>query len=284
MIDFIDNDQFDRLLKMVNLNIIESRKLEMDVVHGGIMHICHDESFIHEDDEYKTFHVAFNSPYPGINVFRDMLYDNHEFVMRSSIREALNDMVKLNLTDGDGFISDEDAESVIEASRLGAYIFTLTFNIRLYEENIRNTTFSTFADYAVDESAFYLAPGVARLLSHLVDDEKLYRPFETELWMKLIEITKKIYEIGVKNEVYYADYEVMVILILILFGYIDGTVDIHQVTYNVTEYNEDDGFTITNIQEPIARKSSYYDSDGNVVSTKFDDDAYELFKKMKGIN
>lgn len=284
MMEIISNEGLETLLKMVNLNIEKSRKIELDTIDGGKIHVNHDNLLIRENDAYKTFYVAFNSPYPGMNIFRDMLYDNHEFTMHSNIQDALNDMIRLYLTDSNGSISDEDAETVIKRSNFEAYAVSITFNTHLYEENIRDTTFSIFADYVVDEDKFFLAPGVVRLLSHLVVDENMYRPFETELWMKLIDITKKIYEIGKKNEMYYADYEVMLILILILLGYIDGTIYIYQVVYNVTGYNEENGFNISNIREPIARTSAYYDSNGDVVTTKFDDDAYELFKKMKGID
>ena len=283
MMEFISNDYLEALLKMVNLNIEKSRKIEIDTIDGGKIHVNHDNSLIRENDAYKIFYVAFNSPYPGMNIFRDMLYDNHEFTMHSNIQDALNNMIRLYLTDSDGSISDEDAETVIKGSNFEAYVVSITFNAHLYEENIRDTTFNIFADYVVDEDKFFLAPGVARLLSHLVVDEEMYCPFETELWMKLIDMTKKIYEIGKKNEMYYADYEVMLILILILLGYIDGTIYIYQVVYNVTGYNEENGFNISNIREPIARTSAYYDSNGDVVTTKFDD-AYELFKKMKGID
>lgn len=284
MMEFLNRNQLEQMIKSVNLSIEKSRKIELDTIDGSKIHINHDNSLIRENDVYRTFYVTFNSPYPGMNIFRDMLYDNHEFTMRSNIQDALDDMIRLYLTDSDGSISDKDAETVISGSNFGAYAVSITFNAHLYEENIRDTTFSIFADYVVDEDKFYLAPGVTRLLSHLVVDEKMYRPFETELWMKLIDMTKRIYEIGKKNEMYYADYEVMLILILILLGYIDGTIDIYQVVYNVTGYNEEDGFNISSIREPIARTSVYYDSNGNVVTTKFDDDAYELFKKMKGID
>ena len=282
----IDKENLEMLIKSVNLNIELCRQLDPYRVHGGRMHISHDDSAVEKDDEYKTFYAAFDIPNPGENLFRHIFYDTAEFVMRSNERDALNDMLKFETVDDDNFIPQSAINSLVERSPIDSIIVSLKINTRLYEENIRESIFNTYADYIVDEDVFYFAPNTQRLISHLVKDETMYHPFSTDLWMKLVDLAEEIYKIGMRDKIYYTDYEVQLILILILLGFADATISIYPVSYTVTGYDDDTGFEIDNIHADRVAEESTYRSSANdeTVNVKFDKDMLKYIKKMKGIN
>ena len=282
----IDKENLEMLIKSVNLNIELCRQLDPYRVHGGRMHISHDDSAVEKDDEYKTFYAAFEIPYPGENLFRHIFYDTAEFAMRSNERDALNDRIKLETVDDDNVIPQSAIDSLIERSPIDSMIVSLKLNTRLYEENIRESAFNTYADYIVDEDVFYFAPNTQRLIAHLVKDEIMYHPFPTDLWMKFVDLAEEIYKIGMRDKIYYTDYEVQLILILILLGFADATINIYPVSYTVTGYDDDTGFEIDNIHaDRVMEESTYRSSaNGETVNVKFDKDMLKYIKKMKGID
>ena len=282
----LNKEKLEMLIKSVNLNIEMCRRLDPYHVNGGRMHISHDDSAVEKDDEYKTFYAAFEIPYPGENLFRYIFYDTAEFAMRSNERDALNDRIKLETVDDDNVIPQSAIDSLIERSPIDSMVVSLKINTRLYEENIRESIFNTYADYIVDEDVFYFAPNTQRLIAHLVKDETMYHPFPTDLWMKLVDLAEEIYKIGVRDKIYYTDYEVQLILILILLGFADATINIYPVSYTVTGYDDNTGFEIDNIHADRVAEESTYRSSANdeTVNVKFDKDMLKYIKKMKGID
>lgn len=285
MMRFPDKDQLERMLNSVNLSIEMCRKLDPHHIYGATIHVSHDASAVSEDDEYKTFYSAYDIPFPGENLFRSIFYDTGEILMRSNERDAINDMIKLKTVDDDNFIPQNTVESLIERSPLDSIIVSVRINTRLYEETIRESELSTYADYMIDESAFYLTPNLQRLVAHLVKDENMYHPVPTDLWMKLIDLAEEIYAIGMRDEIYYSDYEVQFILILILLGFADATIKIYPVNYSITGYSDEDEFDIHGIRGDYASESSYRSSDSDeTVDIKFDKNMLDYIKKMKGID
>lgn len=285
MMEFLDKNQLERMIKSVNLSIELCRKYDPHHVYGATIHVSHDVSTVSENDEYKTFYAAYDIPYPGENLFRSIFYNTGEILMRSNERDAINDMLKLETVNVDNFIPQDTVESLIERSSIDSVIVSLRINTRLYEELIRESAFNTYADYIIDENVFYLAPNLQKLVAHLVKDENMYHPFPTDLWMKLIDLAEEIYAIGMRDEIYYADYEVQFILILSILGFIDATIEIYPVNYNITGYSDDDGFNINDICRDYLNETFYRSSDSDeVMSIKFDKNMLDYIKRMKDIN
>ena len=70
MMEFLNRNQLEQMVKSVNLSIEKSRKIELDTIDGNKIHINHDNSLIRENDVYRTFYVVLRQTNSKKYVFR----------------------------------------------------------------------------------------------------------------------------------------------------------------------------------------------------------------------